>query len=231
MPACLTSLSIVVNPGDIPYNPNCDRARFNGSLVFNELIRTVGGDPDPRYFNELLPGNLSDGFCSDPSQGPCATLDMFGGYTAFCVMISLSVFWNPEWRLFNSESKPLASGPLGTYTFIDRDFSNQGSGMVLVSDASITISNTSMPNGKVGVPYYLQLTYLNRNASYNNDPPVFSMPDPWPVGGMSLDPATGIVSGTPDTDGVFIITFVVLVNDSNPPASQDTHAYTWTIDP
>jgi len=78
-------------------------------------------------------------------------------------------------------------------------------------DPQLTITSTSLPDGVVGTSYSATLTATGGTGSYTWSISSGSLPD-----GISLDPSTGNLSGTPTTSGQ--ANFVVQVTDTaNPP--------------
>lgn len=71
----------------------------------------------------------------------------------------------------------------------------------------LTITSTSLPDGVVGTSYNATLTATGGTGSYSWSISSGSLPD-----GISLDPNTGILSGTPATSGQ--ANFVVQVTDT-----------------
>ena len=67
----------------------------------------------------------------------------------------------------------------------------------------LNINVVPLPKGAIGLDYYTTLT-----ASGGIPPVVWSTPSPFPSG-LSLDPTTGKVSGTPSVSGSFTMTFKV----------------------
>src|SRR5689334_12998897 len=93
---------------------------------------------------------------------------------------------------------------------------------VAISSAAVNIMTLTLSNGQVGAAY-------NQSIAASGGP----KPLTWTVisgslpAGVSLDRATGVLSGTPTTAGTS--TFTVRVNDANNGA--DTQTYTIAIAP
>ncbi|MBI3651216.1 MAG: putative Ig domain-containing protein [Acidobacteria bacterium] len=81
------------------------------------------------------------------------------------------------------------------------------------------ITTTSLPNGKVGVAYRQTLAASDGVAPYLWALASGSLPK-----GLTLNSATGIISGTPVKKGTW--SFVVSLRDSQAPAASDTQALT-----
>ncbi len=100
------------------------------------------------------------------------------------------------------------------------------SSMLSISiEGFVTITNMSLPNGNVAVFYDSQLMATGGTPPYTWS--LTSGSGPLPPG-LSLTPATGVISGTPTTTGSYPIT--VQVSDSERPPVTATGSFTITID-
>jgi hypothetical protein len=81
--------------------------------------------------------------------------------------------------------------------------------------AQPTVLSTSLPSGQVGTIYYATLTATGGTPPYTWSIAMGALPS-----GLSLDPASGWISGLPDTQGIF--SFVVKVTDSAAASSQQS---------
>ncbi len=89
------------------------------------------------------------------------------------------------------------------------------------SSNELTITTTAFPDGVRGVPYSMTLTGAGGTTPYawstSGSPPP----------GLTLDPATGVVAGTPTATGWF--NFTVKVTDSTTPAQNWSHQFTINV--
>ena len=88
----------------------------------------------------------------------------------------------------------------------------------------VTITTTSLPNGNVAIFYDSQLMATGGTPPYHWTITSGTLPP-----GLSLTPATGVISGTPTTTGSYPIT--VQVADSERTPATATGSFTITIDP
>ena len=92
-----------------------------------------------------------------------------------------------------------------------------------VTQPTMTITTTSLPNGTVGVAYTGAL-----QVNYATQPVTWSISSGTLPAGLALDPNTGAITGTPTAAG--ISSFTVLVTDSTTPTKQtDTQNLSITI--
>jgi len=84
----------------------------------------------------------------------------------------------------------------------------------------LTLNTTALPNGTAGTPYSQTLTASGGTSPYQ-----------WIAGGLpvglSLNSATGVLSGTPGSIGTFTVT--ITVSDSSSPALSTPQTYPLTI--
>ena len=114
---------------------------------------------------------------------------------------------------------PTATGPFKTLlTLVDPAASSPQTATLLgfgIPPAQLTFTSTALPEGAVGVTYKDTLSAHGGIAPYHWSIVQGSLP-----AGLSLDPATGALSGTPTTAGRFQAT--VKITDSATSAAQTT---------
>ena len=86
----------------------------------------------------------------------------------------------------------------------------------------LTITTTSLPPGQVGVPYSQALAATGGTGPYTWSVTFGRLPN-----GLSLNPSTGVISGTPTSSYGGFMTF--LVTDSGSPAQTATAILTMTV--
>jgi len=87
-----------------------------------------------------------------------------------------------------------------------------------VGCSGFCITSTSLPSGTLGTPYDQTLSVTGGSSAYTWSVTAGSLPD-----GLSLDPSTGEISGTPDLSGTDI--FVVTVTDSSDPSQSTSEGF------
>lgn len=97
-------------------------------------------------------------------------------------------------------------------------------GFFFIPVTGLSISPTTMPNGTVGVAYSQAMTTSGGTPSYTWSISAGTLP-----AGLTLAPATGVISGTPTAAGTS--TFTVTVTDSATPPLTGSRTYTITIQP
>jgi len=91
-------------------------------------------------------------------------------------------------------------------------------------DSPLVITTTSIPNGKVGVPYHFQMMATGGLQPYTWTPPPGFMFPP----GLTLS-TTGLISGTPTH--ALIYNVVVNVQDTSQPNQMQEGVYLMTVSP
>ncbi|MBE7492088.1 MAG: putative Ig domain-containing protein [Planctomycetes bacterium] len=86
----------------------------------------------------------------------------------------------------------------------------------------LDITTSALPNGTVGVGY-------NFTVSATGGVPAYSWSAVGLPAGLSINPATGTISGTPTTAGTFPVT--ITVTDSDSPVNTDSQTFNITILP
>lgn len=79
----------------------------------------------------------------------------------------------------------------------------------------LAITTTTLPDAQVGVSYSAQIDATGGQSPYKYSIVAGALPD-----GLSLDPASGAISGTPTTAAVGTDGFTVAVDDSTPASSS-----------
>jgi len=90
--------------------------------------------------------------------------------------------------------------------------------------ALLSVLPTSLPTGQVGTAYYATLMATDGTPLYTWSIPSGTLPP-----GLTLAPATGVISGIPTTQGTF--SFVIKVTDSTAASSQQSIFITVTPRP
>ena len=95
---------------------------------------------------------------------------------------------------------------------------------ITVNPTALTITTSLLPSGTVGTTYSSTLTATGGTTPYTWSIASGSLP-----AGLSVDPNTGAITGTPSAAG--ISSFTVQVTDSSSPAQSTTQALSITINP
>ncbi len=94
---------------------------------------------------------------------------------------------------------------------------------VTAQTTAVVISNSSLPNGQIGVPYSQTLTATGGVPPYTWALASGTLPQ-----GLSLNSTTGVISGSP-VGNIGIVTFAVQVSDSSPTPLTAQKAFTVSI--
>lgn len=89
---------------------------------------------------------------------------------------------------------------------------------------NLTIATTQLPNGVVGLVYSQGIQIVGGTGPFTYSLGTTTLPV-----GLTLDPSSGVISGTPTTAGT--TSFTVTVNDSGNPVQVASQNYSLTIDP
>ena len=88
----------------------------------------------------------------------------------------------------------------------------------------LDITTTALPGGATGKPYSASLTHTGGTAPYTWSINSGSLP-----AGLSLDPSTGAITGTPTSDSSSQSSLTVMVTDSSSPAATATASLSITV--
>ncbi|MDW8412838.1 MAG: putative Ig domain-containing protein [Acidobacteriota bacterium] len=166
----------------------------------------------------LSPATLPNGFIGvSYSQ----TITASGGTAPY--MFSVSAGTLPTGLTLNSGTGVISGTPTaaGTYTFtVTATDANGCSGgqiyTITISCPTITLSPATLPNGTIAVPYSQTITASGGTAPYTFGVTVGSIPP-----GLTLNSATGVLSGTPTATGSY--TFTVTATDANGCTGSQTY--------
>jgi hypothetical protein len=158
---------------------------------------------------------------------PTTQLAATGGTAPYTWSISSGAL--PAGLALNSSSGAIGGTPTATgastFTVTVTDAagltaSAQFSITITTQTTAVVISNSSLPNGQLNVPYSQTLTAAGGVPPYTWGLASGALPQ-----GLTLNPATGVISGTP-AGTIGITTFTVQVSDSSPTPLTAQKAFT-----
>jgi hypothetical protein len=179
----------------------------------------------------ITPASLPGGQVSIPYS---ATLMATGGVLPYSWSVAsgslppgLTLTTNPD-STATISGTPTTLGP-STFTIQVADAESPpatgtSAPLSITIEGFVTITTTSLPNGTVAIFYDSQLMATGGTTPYKWSITSGVLPP-----GLSLTPATGVISGTPTTTGPYPITVQVADSESTPVTA--TAAFTITIDP
>lgn len=186
-------------------NTNGRTLARNGAVTLDtNNVNTCGVSVCPII--TVNPASLPDGSIGTPYS---QTVSASGGTSPYTFSISSGAL--PTGLLLNSSTGAITGTPttVGTFTFtITATDANgcSGSRLYTITIASpgcpaIVLSPTTLPPGQILVPYVQTITASGGTAPYT-----FAIAGGALPAGLSLNPATGLISGTPLVSGIFNVT-------------------------
>jgi large repetitive protein len=209
-----------------------------GQFALGAMIADSGGATATRLFTLFVTNTLSIATTSLPNGKvgtvyPQQALSENGGQSPFRWSISVGTL--PPGLTLNPSFGTISGTPTtaGTYPFtlgITDALNNNATVSLSItvaaaSNVTITITTpTTLPGGAVGTAYSQTLTAAGGAAPYTWTP--FPTPGGVLPAGLTLNAATGVISGTPTTAGT--ATFGVTATDKNGVVGQATLSITIT---
>lgn len=188
-----------------------------GFLACNDVSKAPPPDPGPGELT-IVTTFLPDGDVGEPYV---TTVGGAGGITPYTWSVSPAL---PPNLTFNQTSGSISGTPTTaattTHTFTLQDSSKPGDtvqkSLSITIEPALMIASTSLPGGRVNVPY--PVTTL---AAVGGLPPLIWQPVAMPFG-LTFDPASHTILGTPLTSGTTSVTFTV--RDSSSPFNKTATA-------
>src|SRR5262249_7469364 len=135
-----------------------------------------------------------------------------GGTTPYTFSVSGSL---PNGLSLDSSTGAITGTPMaaGNFNFTIKVTDNNGcfasqAYSIMISCSTITINQTSLSSGMIGVAYSQTITASGGTGSYTFTVSSGSLPP-----GLSLNSSTGVLSGTPTMPGMF--SFTIKATDGN----------------
>ena len=177
---------------------------------------------------EIATGDLPQGTVGQPYRAP---LTASGGIPPYTWSIPFGQL--PPGLSLNADSGAITGTPTqpGKCTFtarvVDSTLVQQQTAMAIVSASIeqpvVTITTTSLPEGRIGQPYSLRL-----EASGGTPPYTWSLLEGSLPPDLGLDASTGLIAGIPTQEGAFSFTIQV-TDSSSPPTSASVRISTSPI--
>ncbi len=219
----LALTSITLTTGS---NTNGRALARNGAVTLDtNNVNTCGVSVCPII--TVNPATLPNGSVGTPYN---QTVSASGGTAPYTFSVSSGVL--PTGLLLNSATGAIAGTPTtaGTFTFtITATDANGCSGsrlytVTIVSPGcpAVLLSPTTLPPGTVLVPYVQTITASGGTAPYTFTVAGGALP-----AGLFLNPATGLISGTPQVSGIFNVT----IRATDAAGCQGNRAYSLAILP
>jgi hypothetical protein len=118
----------------------------------------------------------------------------------------------------------LTAATTATITATSQNSPASSASLTIILNPALAITTTTLPSGTVGAAYSAAIVTTGGTAPLKYSLASGSLP-----GGVSLNPATGVLSGTPSAYGTF--TFSIAVTDSASTPVTVTQAYSLVINP
>ncbi len=113
---------------------------------------------------------------------------------------------------------PSASGPATfTLTATDNEGQSASQGVTVLIAADPSIATASLPDAQVGTPYNQSVAGAGGTGPYTWSVTIGSLPS-----GLTLDPSTGAITGTPSASGP--ATFTVTLTDADGQTASEGYA-------
>jgi hypothetical protein len=226
-------LSLTGSSGAISGTPTA-----SGASTFTVLVTDAAGLTANAQFSITITSQTPALSITTPSlpaatKGvvyPATQLAATGGTAPYTWSVSSGAL--PAGLALNSSSGAITGTPTAagasTFTVTVTDAagltaSAQFSITITAQTTAVVISNSSLPNGQLTVPYSQSL-----NATGGVPPYTWSISSGALPQGLTLNPTTGVISGTP-AGNIGIVTFTVQVSDSSPTPLTAQKAFTVSI--
>jgi len=159
---------------------------------------------------------------------PGATLQATGGVTPYSWAVTTGSL--PAGLSLNAATGAISGTPTGnvtgvinfTVTVTDSESPKKTASAnlsITITATTLKVTTTSLPGGSIGTPYNQTLASTGGITPYTWAVTVGSLP-----AGLSLNAATGVISGTPSGTLVGAVNFTVTVTDSETPTPQTANA-------